>query len=48
MSDIPSNKKNLIFNTYAWKKKGDKLSILNYNIQTRKGNPLIYGLFYPI
>ena len=48
MSDIPSNKKNLIFNTYAWKKKGEKLSILNYSIQTRKGNPLIYGLFYPI
>jgi hypothetical protein len=48
MSDIPSNKKNLMFNTYVWKKKGEKLNILNYNIQIRKGNPLIYGLFYPI
>jgi len=48
MSDIPSNKKNLMFNTYVWKKKGEKLNILNYNIQIRKGNPLIYGMFYPI
>lgn len=48
MSDIPSNKKNLMFNTYVWKKKGEKLNILNYIIQIRKGNPLIYGMFYPI
>ena len=48
MSDIQLNKKNLMFNTYVWKKKGEKLNILNYNIQIRKGNPLIYGMFYPI
>jgi len=48
MSDIPSNNKDLILNTYVWKKKGEKLNILNYNIQVRKGNPLVYGLFYPI
>ncbi len=47
LSDISIHNKQLIFNTYLWKKKGENFNVLDYSLRIRKGNPIIYGLFYP-
>ena len=48
ISDLPLKMDDLVFNTFLWNKGLAKLYIDDYEVAVKKGNPLVYGLYYKI
>ncbi len=48
LPDINLNHNNIVFKCYIWKRKPVELTISDFRINLREGNPVLYGLVEPI